>query len=78
MPRNKLGFGKPGVFTCTYSYKKHMFFSGDDMTVMVNCDNTQCDREVRNWKIRLHRKIVGVAHSKQGPMMFRKTEMIKE
>ena len=78
MPRHKLGFGKPGVFTIKYNYEQNIFNPNDEVTVKVAIDNTQCEQAVRNFKTRLYRKIIGVVHSKNGPIVFNTTKIVNE
>jgi len=48
------------------------------MTIKVNIDNTHCDTAVRNFKVRLYRKILAIAHTKKGPVTYKKSEVIHE
>lgn len=48
------------------------------MTIKIKIDNSFCDVAVRNFKVRIHRKIVAVCHTKMGPMVYKKSEIIHE
>jgi hypothetical protein len=71
----KLG-SKSGECLTTFQFNQNNFYPGETVFITIDCDNTSCSWDVKNYKIKLERKFVGIVRTDKGPISWNRSEYL--